>query len=372
MKIGIDISLLCVPKTGIGQYKYNVIEAMLAMETNHEFYLYGFKYRDRFFDQLPFFQHPRCRIDVKKFPNRLISGWWSYFGWPKLEQVVDECDVYQMSETCFQPSKKPLIATIHDLTIEKFPELHLSESIFFTKRRHRKLADSDTKIIAVSEQTKADYVDYYGVDPERVKVIYHGVNKRYRPTDSAAVEGKYGLEKPYILFVGTLEPRKNLVRLVEAFWQLKEQERIPHQLVMVGKNGWGMDELDRKIRERGLEDQIVRLGYVPEVDKPSLISGADVFVYPSLYEGFGLPVLEAMACGTPVVTSDVSALPEVTGKDGSVLVDPLKVEAIAGGMWRVLEDDELRGRLQDLGMERAKEFSWERCAKETIEFLTSS
>lgn len=377
MKIGIDISLLCISQTGIGQYRYNLVNALIRERPEDEFYLYGFNYRlNEKIDELEFVnssghRHGRnWKIDLKRFPNRAASLWWNYFRGPKLESVVEECDCYHLSETGFQPSAKSVVATIHDLTIEKFPELHLKENRLFSEQRHRRLAESDAKIIAVSENTKNDFVEFYGVDPGRIEVVYHGKDEMYRPIEDEgmidSVKSKYGIEGPYILYLGTIEPRKNLERLVEAFNELKKVSRIPHSLVLAGKKGWFYEGLIRKIREFGLEGDVIFTDFVEEREKPLLINGAEVFVYPSLYEGFGLPVLEAMACGVPVVTSDVSAIPEVTGEKGALLVDPLKSDEIGAGIWKILSDSGGAGALGRAGMERAAEFSWEKCAGETL------
>jgi glycosyltransferase involved in cell wall biosynthesis len=184
-----------------------------------------------------------------------------------------------------------------------------------------------------------------------------------------AVKARYGIAGDYALFVGTLQPRKNLIRLIEAFSNF----RFPisdFRLVIAGKKGWLYQEIFRWVEELGLEKKVVFTGYVPEGDLPVLLSGARLFVFPSLYEGFGLPVLEAMACGTPVVCSNASSLPEVAG-DAAVLVDPQDVEGLAAAMERVLGDEELRAELIVRGFEQARKFSWERCARETLDVLES-
>lgn len=174
----------------------------------------------------------------------------------------------------------------------------------------------------------------------------------------------YGLPEQFLLYVGTLEPRKNLRRLVKAFGRLKEMG-LPHKLVLAGPRGWSMDGFQEQIEELKLGDSVLMLGYIPDEDLPSLYSLATVFVFPSIYEGFGLPPLEAMACGTPVLSSRNSSLAEICG-DAAVLVDPLNEESLLDGLRQVLESKELQAQLGEIGRKRAAEFSWERAAQETI------
>jgi len=173
-----------------------------------------------------------------------------------------------------------------------------------------------------------------------------------------------GIDYPYILYLGTLEPRKNVERLIEAFIQLKKKQ-INEKLLISGIKGWDYQSIFDKVASLGVEKEIIFSGFIPNELIPFLYNGASAFVYPSLYEGFGLPVLEAMACGVPVVTSNVSSLPEVAG-DAAILINPYSVDELADGIWRILSDEELRNQCIEKGIERAKSFTWERCAMETM------
>jgi len=370
MRIGIDISLLCIPKTGIGQYRYNLINA-LSKINEAELYLYGYNYRwNNIFDDLKF--ETEIQKDVKKFPNRGMSLLWSFFSRPLLENTVDKCDCYHISETSFQPSNLPAVATVHDLTIEKFPELHLKENKFFASRRHEKIAKSGMPIIAVSEHTKDDFVEHYGIDPNLIKVIYHGKNEIYKPIKNLETINKvlqtYEINKPYFLYIGTLEPRKNISRLIDAFYALKSQENLPHMLVLAGQKGWHYESVFQRIDEYGLKDDVKYIGFVKEEEKPTLMNAAEAFVYPSLYEGFGLPVLEAMACGVPVISSQSSSIPEITGKDGAILVNPKNTEELSSAMLKIVKDRSFAEELAQRGLKRSKDFSWDKCAQETFDF----
>ena len=224
-------------------------------------------------------------------------------------------------------------------------------------------------IIAVSENTKIDVMKYLNVPEKKIRVIYHGVEKEFQKIE----DGEYlkhrlrgiGIDYPYIFYLGTLEPRKNVERLIEAFIQLKKRNQINEKLVISGIKGWGHQSIFDKVASSGIEKEIIFTGFVPNEFLPFLYNGASAFVYPSLYEGFGLPVLEAMACGVPVVTSNVSSLPEVAG-DAAILLNPYSVDELADGIWRILSDEDLRNSCITKGIERAKSFTWERCAMETL------
>jgi len=222
-------------------------------------------------------------------------------------------------------------------------------------------------VIAISESTRRDAIRLYGMDEEKIRVIYEGVSPRFcvaSPEAISVVRQKHSLPESFILSVGTIEPRKNLTSLLGAYRALKNQG-AEWKLVIVGKKGWLYEGFFSRLRELGLENEVIFPGFVPDEDLPAFYSAADLFVFPSLYEGFGLPVLEAMACGAPVITSNTSSLPEVAG-EAALLVDPTSVEELAGGMRRVLESKELRDELRAKGPKQAAKFRWENAARETL------
>jgi glycosyltransferase involved in cell wall biosynthesis len=224
------------------------------------------------------------------------------------------------------------------------------------------------RIIAVSENTKKDLIKFYGIMPEQVKVIYLGVDKNFsfvKKENDDGVLRRYNLKPGYILNVGTLEPRKNIVRLLEAYRLIAADLSRAPQLVIAGGKGWLSEDINKRIDSLGLKAKVILTGYVPDDDLPSLYRGAALFVYPSLYEGFGLPPLEAMASGVPVVSSNTSAIPEVVGKAG-LLVDPCRTDEIARAVIMALEDVGLRDRMKNEGLKRSGRFSWENTAKKTI------
>jgi glycosyltransferase involved in cell wall biosynthesis len=262
------------------------------------------------------------------------------------------------------------VTTIHDVAFHYFPE---SYSLF--ARRYLELTTrfalrTALTVIAVSQATKEDLVQVYGADPERVEVIYSGVpatQQERSPREQVArtLQG-HGVTAPYLLFLGRLETKKNVARIVEAFFRLKERG-TPHQLVLGGSPGVGFVEVKRLVDSSPFGKDVILTGYVGE-EKADLYSGADVFVFPSLYEGFGFPILEAAGYGTPVVTSRSSSLAEVAG-EAALLVDPLNVEEIADGVHRLIQDEQLRSRKVEQGYKRVREFDWAKTASRVLEVL---
>jgi glycosyltransferase involved in cell wall biosynthesis len=227
-------------------------------------------------------------------------------------------------------------------------------------------------VLTVSQATKRDLVSWYGVDPERITVTHLGLSEIFKPpTDQYLikdVQARYGLqERSYLIYVGTVQPRKNLTRVIEAL-AITLAAGYEVDLVIAGKRGWLSTPIEQRAQELGITHRIHFIGYVPEQELPALLAGALCFVFPSLYEGFGVPVIEAMACGTPVITSTSSALPEVAG-DAALLVDPLDTNAIAAAIMQLIDQATLRETLRRRGLDRARLFTWEACAKKTLEVL---
>jgi glycosyltransferase involved in cell wall biosynthesis len=225
-------------------------------------------------------------------------------------------------------------------------------------------------IIAVSQSTKRDLIKYLRIKPEKIIVAYAGFDSdlfrfQREPNEISEVKKKYGIDQQYILFAATLEPRKNLTRLLDAFALLQKRGWTRHKLVVTGKKGWLYRNIFHKIRELELEREVIFTGYVPRQDLAGLMAGADVFVYPSLYEGFGIPPLEAMACGTPVIVSNTSSLPEVVG-DAGVQVNPYSPAQIADAIYQITSEDAIRQAMRKDSLEQAKKFSWEKTAEDCV------
>ncbi len=270
------------------------------------------------------------------------------------------------------------VVTIHDLGYLAFPTAHTARRRFELHLTTRWSLRAARRVIAISEATRADLVRHYGADPRKISVVHHGLSPAFHPLEDpaqiAAVRARYDLDRPYFLYVGTLQPRKNLLRLLEAFARVvggasSGSASAPGPLLMIaGRRGWLSPDLARRAAELGIGELVRLPGYLPEADLQPLLSGALAFVFPSLYEGFGMPVLEAMACGTPVLTATGSALPEVAG-EAALLVDPHDVAAITAALHRLASDSALRADLRIRGLARAAGFSWDRCARETRSVL---
>lgn len=267
----------------------------------------------------------------------------------------------------------PAVVTVHDLGYRYYPETHPLFDRWYldwTTSRHSRVAHH---IIVDSRATQEDLINFYGTDPDRITVVYLGRDEKLsRVTDPqiiAKAKADYNINGDYLLYLGTLHPRKNLVRLIDAFRMVVNVVTNPDlKLVIAGKRGWLYDEIFRRIQHHGLTERVIFPGYVEDEVKPALLSGALAYVFPSLYEGFGLPVLEAMACGVPVLTSNCSSLPEVAG-EAALLVDPHNTPEIAQGLIQLINDAELRHRLVRQGYRQIQAFSWPKTARQILEVL---
>lgn len=260
----------------------------------------------------------------------------------------------------------PVVITIHDLSFIRFPHLFRAGNRFYLTVMTRLSARHARRLIAVSEHAASESVRLLGVPRERIDVVYHGVDPAFRPLPAdevAAFRRRRQLPEKFVLFVGTLEPRKNLERLIEAFARI---HRDGAKLVLVGGKGWLYDDLFARVEALGLDDAVVFPGYVRSEELPLWYNAASAFAYPSLYEGFGMPVTEAQACGTPVLTSTSSSLPEAAG-EAALLVDPEDVGDIASGLARIIDDDTLREALTERGLAHARTFDWSRTARQTVQ-----
>jgi len=355
MKIGIDISQLAFPGSGSAVYTENLVKNLLKSQEN-EYVLFFSSLRQ---------PAPRNFKSINlKLPPLLLEQLWNRFHLLPIEKLIGEIDVFHTSDWLEPPAHCLKVTTIHDLIIYKYPETFQRRGghdiVANLKRKLEWVKKESALVIAVSESTKQDIIEILKIPAKKIRVIHEACSTEFTEKsaeDTEKIKKKYGIKGDYLLAVGTLEPRKNLKRVIEAFKILDIRNL---ELVIAGKFGWGEDL--KSIKNQDSVNQIKLLGYVPDEDLPGLYAGAEVFVYPSLYEGFGLPILEAMACGCPVVTSNISSMPEVAG-EAAVLVDPEKVNDIARGIQEALEN---REQLIEKGKARAKEFSWEKTARETL------
>jgi glycosyltransferase involved in cell wall biosynthesis len=363
MKIGIDISQLAYPGTGVATYTQNLVENLLKTDKENEYLLFFSSLRKKTQISNLKIQNYNSKLKTYSFPPIFLELLWNKLHRLPMEMFMGKLDVLHTSDWLEPPSQAVKVTTVHDLAVYKYPEsfaVRGGHDIVTNQKRKLAWVKKESKlIIADSLATKKDLIEILGISEEKIRVIYLAAEKTYGEREIREIREirkKYELDRLYVLMMGAGEPRKNLARGIRAFREIgaiwSELE-----LVIVGKYGWGEeDNLKFKIKNLKL------LGYVPREDLPALYAGAEVFVYPSLYEGFGLPILEAMSCGCPVVTSNVSSLPEIAGEAG-VLVDPLKIEDIAEGIRIAMNS---RMELREKGLEQVKKFSWEKTTRETL------
>lgn len=347
MVIGYDGSrAFSLNRTGTENYSYQLIKALAKIDKRNKYLVFV-----------------RNRVLTNEFPDNfhfIIINWsrlWTQGGLA-VKTFQQELDVLFIPAHTLPIIRKPglkIIVTVHDLGSEYLPKMHqLKQRIYlsFIQRYQLKTA---TKIIAVSKATKEDLVKKVSIDPKKIVVIYEGIDREKFKVDTKAASLKH-----YYLFVGTIQPRKNLERLMQAF-----SNTTGANLVIAGLKGWLSEEIYTLPKKLGIEKRVKFLGRVEDKDLPALYSGALALVFPSLFEGFGLPILEAQACGCPVITSNISSMPEVAG-DGALYVNPDSIEDIIRG---IREIGGIREKLIKNGFENVKRFSWEKCAKETLKVL---
>jgi len=364
MLIGIDASRTVTrQRTGTEAYAVYLVQAFLSLTAGGEHHLRLYFNQSPPADLFPELPHvERCIIPMARLWTQVRLA---------RELSQREPDLF------FTPAhvipftyRGCSVATVHDLGFHYFPKAHTRSQLAYLKLSTRINGRSSSRLIADSQATKADLVRFYNIAPAKVDVIYPGIDPSLAPvTDAAIIEAaqrKHGIDTPYLLYISTLQPRKNLVRLVKAF----AASDLPHQLVLAGKLGWNsrsiIDEikrLDTRHRER-----VLMPGFIKEEDKAALISGAEALLYPSLYEGFGFPLLEGQACGTPVLASNTSSLPEIAG-EGALLVDPQSSTELIEGMQRIVADTVLRRKLVKNGLVNVQKFTWQKAAAGVLRTL---
>ncbi|MGB5052738.1 MAG: glycosyltransferase family 1 protein [Caldilineaceae bacterium] len=288
-------------------------------------------------------------------------------GFPRLEKALPRGNLFHASEHLLPGLARPAVLTVHDLIFEAFPQHHTRANRTFLRVAMPLFVRAADAIIAVSQQTRRDLVSRYGTPESKIRVVYEGIDSRFAPIgppEVARVRQKYSPERPYLLMVGTLEPRKNHSTAMRALARVKERG-YAHRLLISGGQGWLFEPVRQLVEGLGLTGDVSFAGRVPDAELPALYAGADALLLPSLYEGFGFPVLEAMACRTPVVCADSSSLPEVAG-DAALLVPAMDDEALAGAVERILAEPGLADELRRRGVRQAARFRWEQCAAETV------
>lgn len=368
MKILLNGLAAVYPLSGVAQYTIQLgrsLEALLGPEnifwfgknlSNHNFELYN---NDPSF--INRFQH-NIKKRLRQIPgsNVLIYIWRNNrFG--SYARTVKPSLYHETKYTPFNFEDGPILVTIYDLSFVRHPEWHPLDRVKFYEKYSLKQLSRVEAIITISEFSKKEISDLLNIDRSKIHVTYPGVDLSFTPGKGRI----HNLPNQYILYVGNLEPRKNLPLLLDAYQSLPRPMQDNYSLVIAGAKGWCTDEIEKKLRLLRKNGKVTLMGYVPQRSLPDLYRGASLFVYPSFYEGFGLPVIEAMASGVPVVASNTSSLPEVVS-DAGVLVNPYDVDELRDAMVEILKNEKKRVEMSERGLERAKLFSWERCARETL------
>lgn len=364
MRIAIDAHAVGTKLGGNESYAINLIEALAQIDSVNDYTIYVTtdEARDRFHQRWPNF---KVRSTLPHTPLIRIPLTLS------AELRKDPVDVLHVQFTAPPFCPCPVVVSIHDLSFEHLPQTFNRRSRTQLRLTVRHSARRAARILTLSEHTRRDIIETYGIERERIKAIPLAAPKHFAPVEDnrelQRVRHTYGIDGDYILSVGSIQPRKNLVRLIKAYASLRgdySASRLP-KLVLAGKCAWLYDETLRALEESGIKNSVVLTGYVPEADLPALYTGALCFVYPSYFEGFGLPPLEAMKCGAPVVVGNRTSLPEVVG-DAALAVDPFDVDAIAKAIKLLMDDSQLRAELSVKGQKRAAAFDWRETARRTL------
>lgn len=364
--VGLNAQLLSDRPTyraaGIARYAHYLLEHLPQAGERFEFRAYvppGLADRPA---------HPRLHLAPSRLPTHRppVRILWEQLLLPRLLRggALHHGLAYALPRAC----PVPAVVTFHDLSFLLFPQAFRRLRRWYLTLATRSAARRAAAVITVSEHTRRDAIRLLSLSPERVHAVPHGVEEAFRPRPPDEVEAfrvARGLAQSFFLSVATLEPRKNLAALLEAYAALRREEPRAWPLLIGGAVGWHASPLFERYRELGLEDSVRFLGYLPPAELPLWYNAATVFLYPSLYEGFGLPVLEAMACGTPVLTSDASSLPEVAGQ-AALIVDPRRVQSLSQGLLDLYRDAGLRAELGQRGVTRAARYSWRATARQTL------
>ena len=362
--IAVDVSAAVHHRAGLGRYAESLLRALVAQSPDRYALFYN---RERGVEPPEGLEHlPSHTVAWGYKPWRMLV-WLGQLGRIGFDRLVPGTSLFHATEHLLLPlSSIPTVLTVHDLIFRHLPEHHKSLNRWYLNLTMPLYCHRATRIITVSEFTRRDLIAAYAIPEEKITVIYEAASPRFRPQSEAVVarvRAQYGLPARYLLFVGTIEPRKNLTRLLSAFEAI-HAEGLSDALVIVGQRGWLYGDFFSALEQSPAQRAVILPGFVPDPDLPGVYAGAQALVLPSLYEGFGLPVLEAMACGTPVACSATSSLPEVAG-DAALLFDPRDTDEIAVALRRVLSRGDLREALADLGTAQAGRFSWRRVAAET-------
>ncbi len=380
MKIGIDIRCLSEGRrTGVEEYSLNLLEKILKEDNDNKYVLFLNSWKKPKLEIDFLKNHKNVELKISRFPNKILNFFLWYFNWPKLDKLIGGVDVFFMPNLNFVALslKVKLILTVHDLSFEYYPETFSWKRrlwhIFINPQKIIRRAD---KVLAVSDSTRNDLIGFYKINPAKVETVYNGVGEVFGRIDRndsrlLKIKEKYALPFNFILFLGTFEPRKNIGGIVRAYERMRQEggsQLEKYKLVIAGSEGWKSAKLKREIKKSSLAKDIYQVKFIDEEDKVFVYNLAALFVYPSFFEGFGLPPLEAIKCGVPVIVSDNSSMVETVGEAG-ILTDAFSADEIALAMKEFLIDKELKKEFYPAGIRQAQKFTWTKAAKKFLEIV---
>ena len=367
MLIGIDASRACkTTRTGTEYYSQEIIKALARIDHKNFYVLYSPVKPSKELSDLP----GKFNWKIIPFPR-----FWSQIrlSWELQSQRPRPDVMFEPAHTVPFLHPIPMVVTIHDLGFKYYPELYTKFENYYHNFSANFSAKHSSAIIAVSNYTRNDILKHFAVQAKKVTTIYHGVDdKIFRLPNLKEQETPlgFGIKRPYIFYIGRLEHKKNIINLVKAYQLLREEKKICHQLVLGGKPGFGYPQIKKTISELSpaISRDIIQTGYISDTDYPIILKNADIFAFPSNFEGFGMPVLEAMACGVPVVCSNKTSMPEVA-QNASILINPKKPFDMAVAFSKIVNKPALRSSLVSKGIKRASLFTWDNTARKTLELL---
>ena len=380
MRVGIDIRCLVEGKnTGVEEYTTNILHRLFELDGKNDYVLFINSWHEPKAQLQQFEKYKNVSVQQFHIPNKLLNFCFWYLRWPQIDKMLGGVDKFFMPNINFVALSKEvkLVLTIHDLSFEIFPEtFSFKRQLWHHFINTHSLCQRAEKIITVSDSSRQDLISYYGIDPSKVERIYNAVAEDIEQLDRndprlMAVKEKYHLPFNFIFYLGTIEPRKNIPAIVAAFDQLKALQNPQldkFKLVIAGGKGWGVEKILTKMRKAQKTDDIIFTTCITNEDKAAVYTLASIFVYPSFFEGFGIPVLEAMRCGVPVVTSNVSSLPEVVG-EGGLLIDPDNPNELYLAMKELLLNKDFYDQLKNKALRQSIRFNWTTSARELLVIL---
>lgn len=380
MKIGIDLRpLMTTPRTGVGKYTQELLKAIFNLDKNNQYYLYT-NANKKIKPAINDWPYDNVYLIHQRLPNKILNSSIAFFKYPKINKLIGDPDIFFAPNLNFiaLSKKTKYVLTVHDISFHFFPEFYtLKQKLWHKIISPKKQCQRADLIITPSENTKRDLINYYQLNTDKIKVIYPGITQNPTTDNAEQIEKikvKYKLPHKYLLFLGTIEPRKNIIGLIEAFENLQTKHSFTEHLVIAGAPGWKNKNIFNRIAESPFGDKIHLINFVTPKDKATLYCQASIFIYPSFYEGFGFPILEAMSHGTPVITSNHSSLVEISGSS-AYLIDPKRPEQITLAINNILTNKQIRDRQIEEGYKQIKKYTWEKSAQNwlaTINHLASS